>query len=73
MEQESPASEVGMTTNDEFTDSGELFGGVLAIFHVAKVVFALDLVLVAAGEIVLGKLEGDRKQDVEGIQDLGVE
>ena len=61
-----------MTTNDEFTNSGELFGGVLAVHHVAKVVFSLDLVLVAAGEMVLGKLEGDHKQDMEWIQDLGV-
>lgn len=62
-----------MTTNDEFAKSGVLLGGVLVVLHVAKVVFALNLVLVAAGEIVLGELEGDCKQDVEGIQDLGVE
>ena len=61
-----------MTTNDEFANSGELFGGVLAVLHAAKVVFALDPVLVAAREIVLGKLESNHKQDVEGIQDLGV-
>ena len=62
-----------MTTNDEF-DSGKLFGDVLDALHdVAKVALALDLVLVATGGIVLGKLEGDREQDVEGIQDLGVE
>ena len=48
-------------------------GGILAVLHVAKVVFALDLVFVMAGEMVHGKLEGDRKQDVEGIQDLGME
>ena len=63
-----------MTTDGEFTDPGELFGGVPAALHdVAKVTFALDLALVATGGIVLGKLKGDRKQDVEGIQDLGVE
>ena len=62
-----------MTTNDEFTNSGELFRGILAVFHVAKVVFALSLVLVTTGEIVLGKLEGNRKQDMKGIQDFGVE
>ena len=72
-EEESPASEVGMTTNDEFPKFGVFFGGVLVVLHVAKVVFALDFVLVAAGEIILGKLESDGKQDVEGIQDLGVE
>ena len=63
-----------MTTNDQFTDSGELLGDVLDALHdVAKVALALDLVLVATGGIVLGKLENDRKQDMEGIQDLGVE
>ena len=63
-----------MTTNDEFTDSGELFGDVLDALHdVVKVALALDLVLVATGGKVLGKLEGDRKQDMEGIQDLSVE
>ena len=62
-----------MTRNDEFAKSEVLFRGVLVVLHVAKVVFALDLVPVAAGEVVLGKLEGDREQDVEGIQDLGVE
>jgi len=72
-EEESPASEVGMTTNDNFSKFGVLFGGVLVVLHIAKMVFTLDLILVAAGEIALGKLEGDGKQDVEGIQDLGVE
>ena len=72
-EEKSPASEVGMTANDEFTKSRVLFGCELVVLHIAKVVFTLDLVLVAACEIILGKLEGDCKQDVEGIQDLGME
>ena len=62
-----------MTGNDEFPKFDVLFGGIPVVLHIAKVVFALDLVLVAAREIILGKLEGDGKQDVEGIQDLGVE
>ena len=62
-----------MTTNDEFTKFSVLFGGELVVLHVAKVVFTLDLVLVTAGEVVLRKFEGNSKQDVERVQDLGVE
>lgn len=72
-EEESPASEIGVTGGDELAEFGVLFGGELVVLHVAKVVFTLDLVPVAAGEIVVRKLEGDGKQDVEGVQDLGVE
>ena len=61
-----------MTTDYEFAEFGVLFGGVFIVLHVAKVIFTLDLVFVAAGEIVLGKLEGNGKQDVEGVQDLGM-
>jgi len=50
-----------MPTNDEFPEVGVLLGGVLVVLHVANVIFTLVLVLVAAGEIVLRKLEGDGK------------
>ena len=71
-EEESPASEVGMTTNDKFAKFGIIFWGVLVVLHITMVIFALDLILMADGEVVLWKLECDGKQDVEGIQDLGV-
>jgi len=61
-----------MTTEDELAKIFVLFGGILAVLHIAKVIFTLDRVLVATGEIVLRKLEGDGKQGVEGVQDLGV-
>ena len=71
-EEESPASEIGMATSDEFAKFGVLFGGEPVVLHVAKVIFTLDLVLVTTGEIVLWKFEGDGEQDVKGVQDLGV-
>jgi len=45
---------------------------VFVVLHVAKVIFTLDLVLVAASEIVLGKFKGNGKQNMEGVQDLGM-
>lgn len=71
-EEEGPASKVGMTTKDEFAKFGVLFEGILVVLLIAKVIFALDRVLVAASEIILWKLEGEGKQDVEGVQHLGV-
>ena len=66
-EEKSPASEVGVTARDQSADIGVFFWGVLAVLHIAKVIFTLDLVLVAGGEIVLRKLEGDGEQDVERV------
>lgn len=61
-----------MTTKYVIAKFGVLFAGVLSVHNVAKVVFTLDLVLVQADKIVLGKFEGNSKQDMKGVQDLCV-
>ena len=72
-EEKTPAPEVGVSTSNEFAKCDVLFRGVPGVFHVPKVVLTLDLIPVAAGKIVLRELEGDGKQYVEGVQDLGME
>ena len=66
-EEKSPTSEVCVTTSDKFPKFCVFFWGVLAVLHIAKVIFTLDLVLVAGSEVVFWKLESDGKQDVEGV------
>jgi hypothetical protein len=59
-----------VTAKYVFSKLGVFLGGIFSVHYVAKLIFALDLVLVDAGKIVFGKFEGDSKQDVERIQDL---
>ena len=41
-----------MTTSDGFSKFGVFFGAVLVVLHIAKMVFTLNLVRTAAGEII---------------------
>ena len=62
-----------MTAGYGFAKLSELLGGVFSVHHVAQVILTPDLVLMNACKIVLRKLEGDGKQNVERIQDLHME
>lgn len=63
----------GVTLNPKLSNLGVFLRSVLAVLHVAEVVLALDLVLMDVGEVVLRKLEGDRKEGVQVVEDLCVQ